>query len=496
MKKIKRSSRGLTFSINDESKIGSKFRYFINPKKSEILIVEDENGTGTVSRKKSGKSYKALYDIRTKEVRNLVSSSTYMEVEETDDNIIIHIYKEIKSNISRFTSNIIRIEDLFLQKEGEIVLSRAVGCGNFFYNVPSLSDNGYFHYLEHTISSRGGDFKKEKRKIQQVYDVVSLFSGAGLLDYAFNKDPQFRFVFGIDFDANACETYKYNIGNHIVCDDIRNINSKNVPDCDVITGGVCCQGYSNANRQDINKQSALNKRLLIDDYVRIVKDKNPEVFVIENVPQLLTKDDGLYIDKVFNGLSDYEITCKVVCDSDVGGYSYRKRAIVIGSRIGKISLPDATIHTVKTVKDALSKVDSTWFNYSDVTMPRPNTETCMSYVPQGGNWKDIPESIHKFGNATQSNIYRRLSWDEPSPTITNWRKCNLMHPDENRILNVSEACAIMGLPKDFHILGKTLNAKQQQVGNGVTQAIGTFVKKYVLNALNKYHQIIPIVCAQ
>lgn len=64
------------------------------------------------------------------------------------------------------------------------------------------------------------------------------------------------------------------------------------------------------------------------------------------------------------------------------------------------------------------------------------------------------------------------------------------NPEENRILNVSEAAALMGLPKEFKVFGSTLNAKQQQIGNGVTQAIGRFVKKYVLQALNMDGKIV------
>ena len=114
----------------------------------------------------------------------------------------------------------------------------------------------------------------------------------------------------------------------------------------------------------------------------------------------------------------------------------------------------------------------------------------MSYIPQGGNWKDIPEELHKFKKSTHSNTYRRLSWNEPSPTITNWRKTNLLHPEENRILTVSEASAIMGLDKDFKVMGNTLNSRQQQIGNGVTQAISRYIKKCVLSILDENKNII------
>lgn len=494
--KIKRSKRGLTFSIREKLfGIGEKYRYIVDKANKEILIIPDKNGNMTVSRKKSGNAYKPLFDIRSKEVREIVCACDYLEVEVRKNKIVVHTIKKVSEKEIIHRSNLVKIQDVIGRCTGEIVLDCAVGSNypQKLFGRPTLSDDAYFSYLCGSNceggTSSGTVSRKARKEIQKVYDVVSLFSGAGLLDYAF-KDPQFRFVYGVDFDKDACETYRNNIGNHIMCDDIRNVDAKDVPDADVVIGGPCCQAYSSANRRNEKSEDAEKKRLLIEDYVRIVKCKQPKVFVIENVPQLLTKEHGMYINKVFNSLPEYEITTKVVCDSSVGGYTTRKRAIVIGSRIGEIVLPDVTFQTVKTVRDALKDVDSTWFNWNDVTLPRESTRLTMSYVPQGGNWKDVPPEIHKFGPATHSDIYQRLAWDQPSPTLVNWRKINLTHPEENRILNVSEAAALMGLPKEFKVFGSTLNAKQQQIGNGVTQAIGRFVKKYVLQALNMDGKIV------
>jgi Site-specific DNA methylase len=103
----------------------------------------------------------------------------------------------------------------------------------------------------------------------------------------------------------------------------------------------------------------------------------------------------------------------------------------------------------------------------------------MAQVRPGHNYKDIDEMKHLDRH---SNVYRRLSADEPSVTITNWRKVNLMPPEGNRILSVAEASAIMGLDKKFRFFG-SLNDRQQQCGNGVTQAIASFVKSIVKNYL-------------
>ena len=110
----------------------------------------------------------------------------------------------------------------------------------------------------------------------------------------------------------------------------------------------------------------------------------------------------------------------------------------------------------------------------------------MSYVKPGGNWKDIPSEIGGYGPNTQSNIMRRLDPDKPSITLSNFIKSNILHPFENRILSVSEAAAIMGLERDFRFISDSLSAKQQMVANGVTQAIGKFVKNVVLKKLDEF----------
>lgn len=84
-----------------------------------------------------------------------------------------------------------------------------------------------------------------------------------------------------------------------------------------------------------------------------------------------------------------------------------------------------------------------------------------------------------------SDTYRRLSYDEPAVTIVNWRKVNIMPPEGNRSLSVAEAASLMGLNGSFEFIGN-LSAKQQILGNGVTQALACFAKSIIKNALFAY----------
>ena len=467
--KIRFSNRGLTFSFkaNDTFKAGTRYRYIVDNEMSEVVLIPDENGKYKLSKK--GAAEKPLVDLRNEEIRQAMSMARYMEVEVRDDRIIVHIIKT-SVNIDGMTEA--GIEDL-IDKSDKVTFS--IDREQLRENHSALSD---------MLTASGLFSAKTRSDISYVFDTVSLFSGAGLLDYPFKRDDSFDLKFAVDFDKSACETYTANIGDHILCMDIRDLDEKDVPEADLIIGGPCCQGYSNSNRAG-NTEQDIKKRLLIDDYIRMVKAKKPLMFVIENVRQFLTKENGRYLEKVLTELSgDYNITYSVVNDVEVGGYSKRERMVLIGSckAMGKVIIPDVELASHKTVGDALKKVTPDWFNYEDVTKASADTIRKMSQVRPGYNYKDIAEMAHLDRH---SNVYRRLSLDEPSVTITNWRKVNLMPPVGNRILSVSEAAALMGLDKSFKFLG-SLNDRQQQVGNGVTQAIASFIKSIVKNTLYGY----------
>ena len=116
-----------------------------------------------------------------------------------------------------------------------------------------------------------------------------------------------------------------------------------------------------------------------------------------------------------------------------------------------IRLPDKVIHPVRTVREALEKVNPEWFNYTDQTVSRPETVKKMSCVRQGHNFKDIPEL--RDNPNMHSDRYYRLDPNSPSPTIVNWRK----------------------------------DSRQQQCGNGCTLAIGKLIKETVKKVLVAFH---------
>ena len=491
-KVIKKSNRGLTFSFDqtDSFNIGTKVSYTIDKANNSILILPAEQGI-TVSRKKVGQKVKPLLDLRSKEVKEFVQQADYLQIEIQDNKILVHTYEKtaVKKKASLKQNRVIKLEEIIpVRKTSSILLDKnilAMAAGNENLSEAidvALSESSL--YENEAVSSVS---EKVKQDLPLVYDTLSLFSGAGMLDYPFATDEQFKLVFAIDSDKAAVESYKHNIGEHVVCGSVSDLKGRSLPGAKVLIGGAPCKPFTNVNR--IKRLQDHEDSKLIAEYIRLVKETGVDVFVLENVPQVLTTCDGKYYQMILDELSGYEVTASLITDCEVGGYTNRKRAIICGSKIGKITLPNIVLKSFKTVDQSLSKVSDKWFNYKDVTIPRADTQKRMSYVPQGGNWKDIPEQYRTAactGAKKHSHCYHRLKMDETACAIVNWRKPPLIHPTENRTLSVAEASALSGFGEDFRFYG-TLNEKQQQCGNGVPYAIGKFVKNAVKKCLNAFY---------
>jgi site-specific DNA-cytosine methylase len=109
-------------------------------------------------------------------------------------------------------------------------------------------------------------------------------------------------------------------------------------------------------------------------------------------------------------------------------------------------------------------------------------------IPQGGNWEDITEALTNYSDVerTHSNIYRRLSWREPSITIGHYRKSMLVHPSQNRGLSLREAARLQSFPDWFRFIG-TVNGdsgglmhKQQQLANAVCPLVTKSLAEFLL----------------
>ncbi len=185
--------------------------------------------------------------------------------------------------------------------------------------------------------------------------VASLFSGCGGLDLGFIQ-AGFDIIWANDFSKEAVETYKANIGDHIVHGDITKIPSSEIPNnFDVLLGGFPCQGFSVAN----NKRSMDDERnFLYKELMRLIKDKKPKFFVGENVKGLLSMQKGRVIEMIVEDFKSlgYKVDYKLLKASDYGVPQNRERVVIIGNRLGlENKFPKPTHGPKKDVKKGLEK---------------------------------------------------------------------------------------------------------------------------------------------
>lgn len=178
-------------------------------------------------------------------------------------------------------------------------------------------------------------------------------------------------------------------------------------------------------------------------------------------------------------LPDFNITIGVLNSDDYGSAQSRERAYIVGSRIGKIEMPKPTTpkqEDKKTVREALKGITENMHNFFDWSKPTAKTIERMEYVPQGGNYENIP--VHLRTKGKFSNNFRRLAWNSQSCTIVNVARTIIMHPEKNRVLSVREMARLFGIPDTWEFMG-TMFEKQQQVANTVVVEVVNAIAKNI-----------------
>ncbi len=177
--------------------------------------------------------------------------------------------------------------------------------------------------------------------------VVSLFSGAGGMDLGFIQ-AGCEIVWANDVLKEAVESYKYNIGDHIILEDITKVDSNDIPnDIDIVIGGFPCQGFSIAN---IKRSMEDQRNFLYKEMLRVIKDKQPSYFVAENVKGLLSMSGGKIIEMITNDFKSlgYNVDFKLLNAAEYGVPQTRERVIIIGNRLGKKNIFPKKTHYINT----------------------------------------------------------------------------------------------------------------------------------------------------
>ena len=387
-----------------------------------------------------------------------------------------------------------------------------------------------------------GTTQKGNRNLKKP-TVISLFTCGMGMDLGFEK-AKFQTVYANDITKFACNTIKKN-RPEIPCDegDITEISSKEIlrksnykkGEIDVVIGGPPCQSFSTAG---MRKGLDDKRGMALLEFIRVIRDVQPKIFVFENVPGLksiskkrvsfydrmaldkktLTSDQkyGSLFEEILNEfkkIKNYNFEWKILNSADYGVPQKRKRLILIGSRVAdskiifeKIEQNAKYADPVKakelgkkswrTLRDALDglkddKMECTKF---------PKWSKYLKHIPPGGCWVNLPENLKKeaMGHAADTDdpkkkgkqggrtgFFRRLSWEKPSPTLvtspSQMATC-ICHPDETRPLTVREYARIQGFPDNWSFEG-SLSQKYRMIGEAVPVELARIIAETIKNII-------------
>ena len=346
---------------------------------------------------------------------------------------------------------------------------------------------------------------------------ISLFSGAGGLDYGF-KACGFDLVGHVELESFAREIYEMNYPNSkSLGTDISSITDDEILSwknlfgtIDIIIGGPPCQGFSLAGKRD--PYDARNQ--LYKYYVNIVSKIKPKVFVMENVKLLTSmKDENgtFFIDKIKIAFEDvgYNLHISEINACEYGVPQSRERLIIVGVSdslsFSNYTFPKATFSN--SYDTDLFSISMRFRTFRDATKDLPALEngekSCdplhwsITHPDHIIRWlKDVPEGCSAHENKDSSlrppsgfnTTYKRIKWDEPCSTIsTNFSMisgCRNVHPTSTRSLTIREACRCQTFPDEYIFVGNWGNIRKV-IGNAVppllSYTIAESIKKQLFN---------------
>ena len=336
---------------------------------------------------------------------------------------------------------------------------------------------------------------------------IDLFAGAGGLSVGFEQ-AGFKLIAATDWDRWSCETLRANHKDIIVHEgDIVEIDLENFSKqigrkrVDLIVGGPPCQGFSQLGKR--TKDDPRNQ--LWRQYMRFVEFFKPKLFLMENVPQLLTSDEFRRIKEAAENLG-YEVEAKVLHAVDYGVPQKRKRAIILGSRVGTPKHPESShinpdgfnllnrhLKPWLTVRDAIGDLplEPTEKDWHVGRNPTPTSLKRYKSIPPGGNRFNLPPELtpdcwrRKKNGST--DVFGRLEWNAPSLTVRTEffkpEKGRYLHPQAHRPITIREAARLQTFPDHYVFVGSNIQVAKQ-IGNAVPCRLAYAIGKQLFQLLN------------
>lgn len=355
---------------------------------------------------------------------------------------------------------------------------------------------------------------KEKRhgRLPRI-EVVDLFCGIGGLSYGM-KSRGFHILAGYDLDWTCQFAYEENNEAKFVYKDIKQVMPGEILShyskkaIKVLAGCAPCQPFSSYAFK--NKQKDPNKYDLLYEFGRLVKEVQPDIVTMENVPAITAfRPKSVLGDFVKNLCNQkYHVSYQVVYCPDYGVPQTRKRLVLLASRLGDINLlpPTHNKNNYVNVKQTIGGLEPLKAGETSKTDPLHRCASLgdlnmkrMLATPYGGSWHDWPKELllechKKEGGKSFGSVYGRMKWEEPSPTMTT--QCTGIgngrfgHPVQNRAISIREAALLQTFPMSYKFFENenevSITKASRYIGNAVPPRLGEIIAESIIEHIKTH----------
>lgn len=313
-------------------------------------------------------------------------------------------------------------------------------------------------------------FSKPKKKRNTAFTFIDLFAGVGGTRMGFERAAG-ECVFTSEWDHDCQKTYQANFGE-VPYGDITKIKEKEIPDFDILVAGFPCQPFSSIGKRQGFAHAT--QGTLFYDVLRIIKHKKNKAFLLENVPGLVTHDQGNTFRTIIESLEDlgYKIFHRVLNASDYNVPQQRKRIYIVGFK--KSQFPGKSIDFEFPAK----KIRKVFIN--DYLEKNVKGYTISKHLQENYLFKKddgrpvILDANSKIQVKTLVSTYHKIQ--RLTGTFVRDGETGI------RLLTENECKAIMGFPRDF-IIPVSRTQMYRQMGNSVVVPVIEAIAKEMVKTL-------------
>lgn len=337
------------------------------------------------------------------------------------------------------------------------------------------------------------------------YSVVDLFCGVGGLTHGFIKEG-FNVVAGFDFDATCKYAFEKNNNTKFYHEDLTKIDSQFINSCfkkntkKILVGCAPCQPFSLYSH---SRKSDDDKWKLLYSFGKIIREINPEIISMENVPQLINFNDGKVLSYFIRTLEreGYQVSYYIANAQYYGVPQRRKRLILFASLNGKIEIvPHTHEKNLRTVRNTISRLpkikDGEFYQKDKLHYARELSKLNKKRIkatPAGGRWRDwrdeklMLECHKKKSGKAFGSVYGRMFWDDVSPTLTTCcvglSNGRFGHPKQHRAISLREAALLQSFPAKYDFIDTSIpfssTVLARHIGNAVPVRLGKIIARSI-----------------